>query len=94
MNYKKSKRMFEDSGVVDSKMSYHVELENVSNTKGQDIKRLVDLGRYFSIFAPRQSGKTTFFEDFCYELEKDPAYVAILLSFQDYKNINSKRFYQ
>jgi len=36
----------------------------------QDIKTLVDLGRYFSIFAPRQSGKTTFFEDFCHELEK------------------------
>jgi len=94
MNYKKPKRMFEDSGTVDPKMSYHVELENVTNTKRQDIKTLVDLGRYFSIFAPRQSGKTTFFEDFCSGLEKNPGYVAILLSFQDYKNLNSQRFYQ
>ncbi|MFV9690939.1 MAG: AAA-like domain-containing protein [Desulfobacteria bacterium] len=94
MNYKKPKRMFEDSGTVDPKMSYHVELENVTNTKRQDIKTLVDLGRYFSIFAPRQSGKTTFFEDFCSDIEKDPGYVAILLSFQDYKNLNSQRFYQ
>ena len=94
MNYKKPKRIFEDSGTVDPKMSYHVELENVVNTKNQNIKTMVDMGRYFSIFAPRQSGKTTFFEDFCHELEKDPVYVAILLSFQDYKNINSKRFYQ
>ena len=31
MNYKKPKRMFEDSGTVDPKMSYHVELENVTN---------------------------------------------------------------
>jgi hypothetical protein len=75
-------------------MSYHVELENVTNTKRQNIKTLVDLGRYFSIFAPRQSGKTTFSEDFCSGLEKDPGYVAILLSFQDYKNLNSQRFYQ
>ena len=86
--------MFEDSGTVDPRMSYHVELENVANTKNQDIKTMVDLGRYFSIFAPRQSGKTTFFEGFCSDLEKDPSYVAILLSFQDYKNLNSQRFYQ
>ena len=46
---------------------------------------MVDLGRYFSIFAPRQSGKTTFFEDFCHKLKKDTSYIPILLSFQDYK---------
>ncbi|MEA1991837.1 MAG: AAA-like domain-containing protein [Thermodesulfobacteriota bacterium] len=94
MNYKKPKRMFEDSGVVDPRMSYHVELENVVNTKHQDIKTMVDLGRYFSIFAPRQSGKTTFFECLSSELEKDQTYMAILLSFQDYKNLQSKRYYQ
>jgi len=94
MNYKKPKRMFEDSGVVDPRKSYHVELENVVNTKHQDIKTMVDLGRYFSIFAPRQSGKTTFFECLSSELEKDQTYMAILLSFQDYKNLQSKRFYQ
>ncbi len=94
MNYKKPKRMFEDSGVVDPRMSYHVVLENVVNTKHQDIKTMVDLGRYFSIFAPRQSGKTTFFECLSSELEKDQTYMAILLSFQDYKNLQSKRFYQ
>jgi len=38
MNYRKPKRIFEDSGTVDPKMSYHVELENVVNTKNQDIK--------------------------------------------------------
>jgi hypothetical protein len=85
--------MFEDSGTVDPKMSYHVELENVTNTKRQDIKTMVDLGRYFSIFAPRQSGKTTFFEDFCHELEKDTSYVAILLSFQDYKQLEKATVY-
>jgi hypothetical protein len=93
MNYKKPKRMFEDSGVVDPHMSYHISLENVVSKRKQDIKTLVDLGRYFSIFAPRQSGKTTFFEDFCHELEKDTAYVAILLSFQDYKAIDVATFY-
>ena len=85
--------MFEDSGVVDPHMSYHISLENVVSKRKQDIKTLVDLGRYFSIFAPRQSGKTTFFEDFCHELEKDAAYVAILLRFQDYKAIDVATFY-
>ena len=94
MNYKKQKRYFEKSGVVDPGASYYVPLENVTNMDNQDIKTMVDLGRYFSIFAPRQSGKTTFFEGFCHELEKETTYMAILLSFQDYKNLNSQRFYQ
>jgi len=94
IDYSKPKRIFEDSGTVDSKMSYHVELENVVNTKNQDIKTMVDMGRYFSIFAPRQSGKTTFFKGFSSKLEKDPAYVSIFLSFQAYKNVDRQRFYQ
>ncbi len=87
------KKFFEDSGVVDPVHSYHVTLENVTNTKGQDLKIMVDWGRYFSIFAPRQSGKTTFFRDFCFRLAEDPTYVPILLSFQDYKSLSAKRFY-
>jgi tRNA A37 threonylcarbamoyladenosine biosynthesis protein TsaE len=74
-------------------MSYHVELENVVNTKNQDIKTMVDMGRYFSIFAPIQSGKTTFFKGFSSKLEKDPAYVTMFLSFQAYKNLDRQRFY-
>ncbi len=93
MNYKKPKRHFEKSGAVDRGVSYYVPLENVTNMDKQDIKTMVDLGRYFSVFAPRQSGKTTFFEGFCYELEKDPTYVAILLSFQDYKQLDKATFY-
>jgi len=92
-NYNKPKRYFEKSGVVDPKSSYYVPLENVTNTDNQDIKTMVDLGRYFSIFAPRQSGKTTFFKEFCRRLEKDRVYVPILLSFQDYKSLQTKRFY-
>jgi hypothetical protein len=94
MDYRKPKRIFEDSGIVDPGRSYHVELKNVVNTRKQDIKTMVDLGRYFSIFAPRQSGKTTYFEDFCRKLEQDPVYVAVLLSFQRYKNLDKQRFYQ
>jgi hypothetical protein len=86
--------MFEDAGLVDPRSAYHVDLVRVVNTKNQDLKTMVDRGRYFSIFAPRQSGKTTFFKGFCRRLEKDPLYVPILLSFQDYKNLSAQRFYQ
>ena len=93
MNYNKPKRYFEKSGVVDPKASYYVSMENVTNMDNQDIKTMVDLGRYFSIFAPRQSGKTTFFEGFCHKLEQDTTYIPIFLSFQDYKELDKATFY-
>ena len=94
MTYMKPKKFFEDSGLVDPAHSYHVNLENVINTRGQDMRAMVDLGRYFSIFAPRQSGKTTFFRDFCFRLAEDPTYVPILLSFQFMKNLDATAFYE
>jgi hypothetical protein len=94
MSYKKPERMFEDAGLVDPRSAYHVDLERVVNTKNQDLKTMVDLGRYFSIFAPRQSGKTTFLEGFCLELEKDSTYIPIILSFQRYKSLDKQTFYQ
>ena len=91
--YRKPNRFFEDSGSVVPRLSYYVELENVTNTKKQDIKTMIDLGRYFSMFAARQSGKTTFLERIRYKLHHDITYVVILLNFQDYKNLKKKKFY-
>ena len=87
----KPKRFFEDSGTVDPSVSYHVDLENVTNTRGQDMRTMVDLGRYFSIFAPRQSGKTTFFEGFCFKLANDPVYVSDSTEFSRTVKIFSPR---
>jgi hypothetical protein len=91
--YQNPKRVFENSGTVNPKTSYYVPLENVSNTKKQDMKTMVDLGRYFSIFAPRQSGKTTFLKRFFSHLHSDPTYVVIMLSFQEYRKLNKSQFY-
>jgi hypothetical protein len=93
-SYRKPKRTFEKSGSVYPEFSYYVPLENVVNSDNQDIKTMVDRGRYFSIFAPRQSGKTTFFKRFCGQLQKDPVYIAIMLSFQDNKKLEKTRFYE
>lgn len=92
-SYKKPLRVFENSGTVDPKTSYFVMLDNVTNTNKQDIKTMVDRGRYFTIFAPRQSGKTTFLKETCRHFQLDPTYVAILLSFQEYNSIDKARFY-
>jgi hypothetical protein len=93
MRYRRPKRFFEDSGTVNPEESFYVPLDNVTNTKNQDLKTMVDRGRYFSIFAPRQSGKTTFFKETCRQLHRDPTYVAIILSFQDYKTLAKPQFY-
>jgi len=91
--YRNPKRTFEKSGSVNPETSYFVSLENVVNTDNQDIKTMVDNGRYFSIFAPRQSGKTTYLKRFCEELQKDRTYIAIFLSFEKYSQLSIKTFY-
>ena len=91
--YRKPTRVFEKSGLVIPDMSYYVPLENVVNSDKQDIKTMVDRGRYFSIFAPRQSGKTTFLTQTCMQLHEDPAYAAITLSFQDNIDLDKTQFY-
>jgi len=92
--YQKPKRTFEKSGLVIPEQSFHVYLENVTNTDNEDIRTMIDKGRYFTIFAPRQSGKTTFFYNFCRFLESDPLYIPILLSFQTCQNLSSDAFYK
>ncbi len=93
MHYQKTIRYFEKTGNVDPAVSYYVTLDNVTNTDNLPLQTMVEQGRYFTIFAPRQSGKTTFFENFCQELEKDLQYIAIQLSFQEYKSLAPERFY-
>jgi len=91
--YQKPVKFFEEQGFVSPEKCYFVPFNNVVNTKNQDIKTMVNMGRYFSIFAPRQSGKTTFFYDFCRSIENDPLYIIILMSFQTYQSISTKKYY-
>lgn len=93
MEYKKPRKTFEDTGSVNSAHSYYVPLENVTSKNRHDMKKMVDMSRYFTIFAPRQSGKTTFFNNFCLNLEKDATYIPIQLSFQKLSNLSTEVFY-
>ncbi|MCP4215010.1 MAG: ATP-binding protein [bacterium] len=94
MNYRKPKRIFEKFGAVNPETSFYVPLENVSNSDKQDIKTMIDRGSYFSIFAPRQSGKTTFMEGVRDKLHRDPTYVAIILCFQNLNRVDKIHFYK
>jgi len=91
--YRKPKRIFEGSGLVNPEESYYVPLENVTNRNRQDIQTMIDRGRYFSIFAPYQSGKTTFFKETGRQLHQDPTYIAIILSFQHCEDLDKTQFY-
>jgi len=93
MNYQQPKRRFEKSGFVNPETAYYVLLENVTNTDNEDMKTMVDHGRYFSIFAPRQSGKTTFFRRFAKDLEANTNYIFILMSFENCKDYGLQKFY-
>jgi hypothetical protein len=48
MKYQNPKRTFEDSSPLKPEQSYYVSLENVTNTKNQDIKIMVDLAKNFA----------------------------------------------
>jgi hypothetical protein len=94
MKYRKPVRLFEASGIVNPETAYYVPLDNVTNTYNQDIKTMIDRGRYFSMFAPRQSGKTTFLEGVRRVLHRDQTYVAIILSFERYADLDKNQFFE
>ena len=60
-----------------------------------DFINRVKNGKYIVLFAPRQTGKTTFFR---WALEKlsavEPDYFPIHLDFEDYKNVAPRAFYE
>ena len=56
-------------------------------------KELVHTNRYFTIWAPRQTGKSTYFELLTTELEKE-GYKVAQINFENYKKSSMKSFIQ
>ncbi len=54
----------------------------------------VRAGRYFTIFAPRQAGKTTFFQLLLAELEREGNFLPIWISLENTKTLGRERFYE
>ncbi|MCG9126187.1 AAA-like domain-containing protein [Candidatus Poribacteria bacterium] len=83
-------RCFETRGPVDPQKNYVV--SRIRETT-DFINRIKD-GRYVVIFAPRQTGKTTFFRQALQRLtEEVDTYFPIQLDFQIYSNVSIRDFY-
>lgn len=60
-----------------------------------DFLKRVEEGRYIVLFAPRQTGKTTFFRSALETLSADSqVYLPIQLNFEAYKNLTRSEFYE
>ena len=81
-------REFNTSGPCDPDKHYTVMREALVAT-GQ---ALVDSGRFFTIFAPRQSGKTTYFQLLFRDL-RIQGYLPIWISFEGLKQLSKAKFY-
>ena len=63
--------------------------------KINDFINRIKEGRYIVISAPRQTGKTTFFQRALDKLTtEEPTYFLIPLNFDIYKNLSASTFYQ
>lgn len=82
-------REFNTSGPCFPAEHYTVMRENLV-AKG---KQMVDRRRYFTIFAPRQAGKTTYFHLLFQQLKQEK-YTPIWLSFENFKTITREKFYK
>ncbi len=82
-------RFFNTSGPCDPAQHYTLMRESLID-QGQ---LLVERGRYFTIFAPRQSGKTTYFQLLLQRL-KSLEYAPIWISLEGLKTLPRAKFYQ
>jgi len=80
-------RTFETRGPVDPTRNYVVPRREEIANLAQRIKE----GRYIVIFAPRQTGKTTFFR-WTLDALSDKTYFPIQLDFEEYKNLSPRNF--
>ncbi|MEM7129025.1 MAG: AAA-like domain-containing protein [Chloroflexota bacterium] len=81
-------RRFNTSGPCDPKKHYTVLRQNLI-AEGQ---KIVEAGRYFTLFAPRQAGKTTYFQLLLEHL-KSQEYTPLWISFEGLGGLPLERFY-
>jgi len=83
-------RYFNTSGPCDPQKHYTVLRQELISQGLDRVRR----GRYITIFAPRQAGKTTFLRLLMEELGKEGEVKPIRISFENLKNVAKPRFYQ
>lgn len=83
-------REFNTTGPCDPARHYTV-IREVLIAEGID---KVKKGRYFTLFAPRQAGKTTFFKLLLNVLDQKEDFATIWLSFENLKTVSKNDFYR
>lgn len=83
-------RYFNTSGPCDPREHYTVMRRELIAEGRAKVHR----GRYLTIFAPRQAGKTTYFKLLLSELRKEGAYTPIWISFENLQNATKPQFYE
>ncbi len=87
---KNNMREFNTSGPCNPALHYTVMREALIAEAQEKVKN----GRYFTLFAPRQAGKTTFFKLLLNQLEKNGEFSTVWLSFENLKTVSKEEFYQ
>ena len=83
-------RYFETRGPVNPEKNYVVS----RTEETADFIDRIKMGRYIVLFAPRQTGKTTFFKSAIHTLEfQTPDYFPIQLNFDTYADLSMPEFY-
>ncbi len=83
-------REFNTFGPVNPKQHYHVNRVAVKAAMREKIEK----GRYFTLNAARQTGKTTLFREVIAELEAEGSYFGIVLDFGSLKGFKEARWYE
>jgi len=83
-------REFNIFGPVHPEIHYHVDRTEVK----QAIQEKIEKGRYFTLNAARQTGKTTNFREVIAGLEETGDYFGILLSFESLRGYERAQFYK
>lgn len=83
-------RVFNTEGPNDPELHYTIIRQHLLD-KGM-LK--IEQGKYFTIFAPRQSGKTTYFKMLMQIVRDKTSLFPIWLSFENYSNANQAEFYE
>jgi predicted AAA+ superfamily ATPase len=76
-------REFNTTGPCNPALHYTVMREALITTSLEQVKK----GRYFTLFAPRQAGKTTFFQLIIEKLKE--SYTPIWITFENLTTVNS-----
>ena len=83
-------REFNTFGPVNPRQHYHVNRVAVK----ADLRAKIDKGRYLTLNAARQTGKTTLFREVVAEMEATGDYFAILLDFGALRGFSGTRLYE